>query len=213
MKSLLLINFKTYQFGSDALKLAKKIERIDKNILISVQATDIYKISKETNLKIYAQHVDYKIPGRNTGFILPEAVKANGAKGVCLNHSEHSLDFKTIKDTIERCKKLKLKVIIFAKNISEAKKLEKLNPEYIIIEPPELVSGKISVAQAKPDLIKKIKKALKSKFLVGAGIHSREDVLISEKFGANGVALSSAITKSKNPEKKLKQILGILNKK
>lgn len=208
MKSLMVINLKTYQFGKNALKLAKIIQKVNKKIIICVQASDIYRISKETKLKIYAQHVNFETPGRNTGFILPEAVKANGAIGVCLNHSEHPLDFKQIKLTTERCKKLKLKVMLFAKDVPEAKKLEKLNPKYVIIEPPELVSGKISVAEAKPDLIKKIRKALNGKFLVGAGIHSNKDVLISSKLGASGVVLASAVTTAKNPKKVLKELLG-----
>ena len=40
-----------------------------------MQASDIYEITKKTKLKVYAQHVDYFLPGRNTGYILPEAVK------------------------------------------------------------------------------------------------------------------------------------------
>ncbi|MDA3836712.1 MAG: triose-phosphate isomerase [Nanoarchaeota archaeon] len=208
MKSLIVINLKTYQFGTEALKLAKIIEKVDKNIIVCAQASDLYRISKETRLKVYAQHVETESPGRNTGFILPEAAKANGAIGVCLNHSEHPLDFATIKATVLRCKELKLKVMLFAKNVVEAKKLEKLNPEYVIIEPPELVSGKISVAEAKPELIKKIRVALKGKFLVGAGIHSNKDVLISSKLGASGVALASAVTTAKNPRKVLEELLG-----
>jgi triosephosphate isomerase len=45
------------------------------------------------------------------------------------------------------------------------------------------------------------------KFLVGAGIKNNSDLKISLKLGASGIALSSAITKSKNPEKVLKNIL------
>lgn len=207
MKPLVVINLKTYQFGKDALKLAKIIESVDKNILICAQSSDIYRISKETKLKVYAQHVDFAMPGRNTGFILPEAVKSNGAVGICLNHSEHPLDFKEIELSVKRSKELNLKIMLFAKDVSQAKKLEKLNPDYIIIEPPELVSGKVSVAEAKPELIKKIRRELNGKFLVGAGIHSNKDVEVSMKLGASGVALSSAVTKSKIPKKVLMELL------
>lgn len=208
MKPVIVINLKTYQFGKDALKLAKIIESVDKNIIICVQNSDIYRVSKETKLQVYSQHVDVGLPGRNTGFILPEAIKANGAVGVCLNHSEHPLDFNQIKATVKRCKELKLKIMLFAKDVAQAKRMEKLNPEYVIIEPPELVSGKISVAEAKPELIKKIRKALNGKFLVGAGIHSNKDVVISSKLGASGVALASAVTTSKNPKKVLNNLMG-----
>lgn len=202
-----IINFKTYKQGKAAIKLAKQIEKINKSIIIGIQATDIYEITKATQLKVYAQHVDYQKPGRHTGFILPEAIKKDKAKGTFLNHSEHKVDFKALKTTINRCKKLKLKTAVFASNLKEAKQIDKLKPDFIIFEPKELVAGKISVSQAKPDLIKKISKQLKTKFIVGAGIHSRKDVEVALKLGAKGIAVSSAITKAKNPRKKLKELL------
>jgi len=207
MKPLIVINFKTYQQGKKAVELAKKIEKVDTNIIISVQASDIYEIAKATKLKVYSQHVDFFKPGRHTGYILPEAIKKDRAKGVFLNHSEHPLVFSTLKKTIKRCKNIRLKTMVFAKNLKEAKKIQKLKPDYIIIEPPELVGGKVSVSKAKPALIKKIAKELKTKFLVGAGIHTREDVKTAMTLGASGIAISSAITKAKNPEKKLKELL------
>jgi len=45
------------------------------------------------------------------------------------------------------------------------------------------------------------------KFLVGAGIHNKEDVKTAMKSGASGFAISSAICKAKNPKKKLKELL------
>jgi len=208
MKPIFIINFKTYKKGKSVLKLAKKIEKVDKNFIVGVPATSIKEISKKTKLKVYAEHVDSFSPGRNTGFILPEEVRANGAKGTFLNHSEHKIGFEVLKKTILRCKKTGLKVAVFAPDLKEAKKIEKLKPDFLIFEPPELVSGKISVSSAKPDLIKKISKEIKINFLVGAGIHKREDVEDAMKLGAMGVAVSSQITKAKNPEKELRKLLG-----
>jgi triosephosphate isomerase len=207
MKPLIVINLKTYQQGDESLKLAKQIEKVDKSIIVGAQPTDIYNLAKHTKLKIYSQHADGKLPGRNTGWILPRAIKKNHASGVFLNHSEHRLTYNEIKTTIPLCKKLNLKTMVFAKNLKAAKNLEKLKPDYIIIEPPELVAGDVSVSQARPELIKKIKKELKSKFLVGAGIKTKEDIEIAMKLGASGVAFASAITKAKNPEKKLREML------
>ena len=202
-----IINFKTYKQGRKVLELAEIIERIDKNIIVGVQATDIKEISDKTNLKVYAQHVDYFEQGRNTGFIIPESVKSNGAEGTFLNHSEHRLKLDVIKKTIKRCKKVKLKTAVFASDLNEAKKIEKLNPDFLIIEPPELIAGKISVSSAKPELIKKISKSLKMKFLVGAGIHSRKDVRVALELGASGIAVSSSIMKSNNPAIELRKLI------
>jgi triosephosphate isomerase len=209
-KPIIVINFKTYKqaTGKNALKLAKAIESVDKKIIIGVQAPDIEAISKKTKLKVYSEHVDYFEQGRNTGFILPEDIKKNGAKGSFLNHSEHKLKFDVLKKTIKRCKKIKLKTLVFASDLKEAKKIQKLKPDYLVIEPPELVGGKISVSKSKPELIEKISKNLKMKFLVGAGIHTNKDIKKALELGAEGIAISSAITKAKNPKKVLRGLLG-----
>tara|TARA_Y100000310_G_scaffold344591_1_gene458185 strand:- start:11665 stop:12294 length:630 start_codon:yes stop_codon:yes gene_type:complete len=207
MKPTIIINLKTYKQGRQVLKLAKAIEKVDKQIIVGVQASDIAELTSKTKLQIYAQHTDFQKPGRQTGLILPEAIKADKAKGTFLNHSEHKLSPAVLKKTIQRCKKLKLKTIVFASSLSEAKKIKKLKPDYLVFEPPELVAGKISVSKAKPELIAKIAKKLKTKFIVGAGIHSHEDLTTALKLGASGIALSSAITKAKNPEKKLRKLL------
>lgn len=201
-----LVNFKTYRQGKNVLKLAKAISRVDKNTIIAVQAPDIEELSK-TKLPVYAQHVDWQKPGRHTGMVLPEAVKENGAIGTLLNHSEHKLSFSDLKKTIKRCGQIGLKTAVFASSIKEAKRIDKLKPTFLIIEPPELIAGKISVSQSKPELIKNVLKQVKAKLLVGAGIHSNEDVKIALRLGASGIAVSSAITKAKKPEKKLKELI------
>jgi len=207
MKPLIVINFKTYKQGKAAIELAKQLEKVSKDVIIGVQATDIYEITKATKLKVYSQHVDYQKPGRFTGFILPEAIKKDKAEGSFLNHSEHKLSFGVLEKTIKRCKQVGLKTLVFASSLNEAKKIKKLNPSHLVIEPPELVGGKISVSKAKPGLIKNIAKKLKCKFLVGAGIHTSEDVKIAMKLGASGIAVSSAVCTAKNPGKKLRELM------
>jgi triosephosphate isomerase len=209
MKPIIIVNFKTYKQGLAAISLAKQIQKVSKDIIIGVQATDIYEIAKATKLKVYSQHVDYFEPGRNTGFILPEAVKKDGAKGTFLNHSEHRLTFDVIKKTIRRCKEIHLKTAVFAKDLNEALKIKKLKPDYLIIEPPELVAGDVSVSKAKPELIKKITEKLRYPFLVGAGIKTSQDVKIAMRLGSSGIAVSSAITKAENPYKRLKELMSI----
>jgi triosephosphate isomerase (TIM) len=206
-KPIIVINLKTYQQGENAVKIAKVIEKVDKNIILGVQAGDIYEIVHRTKLKVYAQHVDYFEPGKNTGYIIPEGIKKDGARGTFLNHSEHKLSFDVLKKTIERCKKVGLKTLVFASNLNEAEEIEKLKPDYLVIEPPELVGGKKSISEEKPELIKNIKSKIKMKFLVGAGINSKEDIEIACKLGASGVAFSSVITMAMEPEGKLRGMI------
>lgn len=212
MKPIIIINFKTYKQGKSAIELAKKIEKVSKNIIIGLQATDIYEINKITNLRIYAQHIDYEKKGRATGYVLPEAIKKDGAVGSFLNHSEHKLSFEVLKKTMKRCREIRLKTIVFASSIKEAMKIEKLKPDYLVYEPPELVGGKISVSKAKPNIIKNITKRVKMKFLVGAGINSSEDIKAALKLGASGIAVSSVIMKAREPGKKLRKLLKDLRK-
>ena len=206
-KTLIVVNLKTYQQGLDSVKIAKDIEKVSKDIIVGVQADDIYEICKKTKLKVYAQHVDYFLPGRNTGYIIPEGIKKDGAIGTFLNHSEHKLKLDVIEKTIFRCKEVGLKTMVFAGNLSEAKKIEKFRPDYIIYEPAELVAGDISVSESKPEIISKIVKVINLPVLVGAGIKSYQDIKKSIELGAIGIAVSSAITKSTNPKNAMKELI------
>lgn len=207
MKPVILINLKTYKSGRGALSLAKAAEAVDRKIIVAAQPTDVYLLASSTRLRVFCQHADEFEPGRATGYITLEAVKAAGAKGVLLNHSEHPIEFLRLKKIVKRARKLGLKTAVFAKNLFWAKKIKALKPDYLIIEPPELIAGKISVTKAKPSLIKKISRELKYPFLVGAGIKDSEDIKKAVELGARGAAFASVFTKAKNPRRVLEKIL------
>lgn len=207
---ILVINLKTYHFGKNAFELVKKISKASKKIIIAAQPTDIYAFSKKFNNPIYAQHADYFEPGRNTGFITLESIKAAGAKGTSLNHSEHKLKMDVLKRTIKRCKKLKLKTLVCASNLNEAKKIMRMNPEMMAYEPKELIGTGVSVSTTKPDIVEKFANLLKGTNIIplcGAGITNKRDVEIAEKLGCKGILVASAVTKSKNPGMVLKELL------
>lgn len=206
---MIIINLKTYKTLEGNLKLAKKIEKSSKKIMIAAQPSDIYLLSRKVKNPILAQHVDPFEPGRNTGYITAKAIKEAGAVGTFLNHSEHKLKLNDIKKTINICKRLKLKTIVFSDNINEGKNLARFKPDYIAIEPRELVAGNVSVSKAKASLIKDSVKQIKCNILVGAGIKSREDVKIAKKLGAKGVLASHNIVKAKNTSKMLKDWLSV----
>ena len=207
-RSLIVVNLKTYQHGARAVRLCKKIARVDKNIIVGCSPLDVYRVRKETGLKVYCQHVDWMSEGRNSGFVLPEGVSENGGVGVFLNHSEHPLEWGVLKKTILKCKKLGLKILVFAGDLRMAKRIERLGVDYVCIEPAELVGGKVSVSSARPELIRKIGESLKVPFLVGAGVHSYEDVEVAMRYGAVGIALSSAVTLAGDPGKVLRGLVG-----
>src|SRR3989344_4081735 len=122
---MIIINFKNYKTGKEVLKFARKIN--DDCIIAAVPSFNIKEISSKTKLITYAQHVDDKSEGRNTGFLTAKATKDAGAEGTLLNHSEHLLSLKKIKETVKECKKQKLKVILCVSNLKQVKALIKLN--------------------------------------------------------------------------------------
>ncbi len=116
------------------------------------------------------------------------------------------MKFEDVKKGIFLARKYKLKVVVSSNNLKEAEKLSKLKPDYVAIEPPELISGKVSVSKAKPQLIKNAAKKIKN-LLVGAGIHNTLDVKKSMEYGAKGILVSSAVVLSKNPKKILNALI------
>ncbi len=171
-----------------------------------VQAVDLYHATHHfPHLKIWTQHVDSISFGPNTGQILPEAVAAARAEGTLLNHSENKLPLEVIKETIGRCQKLKLKVLVCSDSFDEAKEIVEVEPDLIAYEPPEFIgSRKTSVATAKPGVIKRfIEKIRNIAVLAGAGVHSQEDVRIAVKLGVVGVLVATDVVLAKDPKKEL----------
>ncbi len=207
MKPIVVVNFKTYKQGKNVLKLARVIEKVDSKIIVGVQACDVEEVARKTKLRVFCQHVDWQKLGRGTGFVLPEAIKADGAVGVFLNHSEHKLKWRILKRTVRRCREVGLDVLIFASGLKEARRVKKLKPDYLVVEPPELVGGKISVS-SRPEFILELSKKLKCDFLVGAGIKTGEDVVRALELGAVGVAVSSGVVLAREPGKKLRELIG-----
>ncbi|MFH1376610.1 MAG: triose-phosphate isomerase [Candidatus Woesearchaeota archaeon] len=206
---MIIINFKNYKRGKETLKLAKLIEKINKNIIVAVPSGDLEEVSKKTKLKVYAQHVDYREPGKGTGYVIPEELKSLKVKGSIINHSEHRIPKQAIKKTIQRLKKLKLKSIVCAKNLKEVKEFKKLKPYAIAYEDPKLISTKKSITEYNKESVIKFSKLLKNTKIIpicGAGINKKEDIEEAKKLGCKGVLIASAIANVKNPEKLLKQL-------
>lgn len=201
---MLIINLKTYD--TDITKLVKTAESISKETIIVANPLDIFNISKNTKLKVWSQHADEYNYGAHTGSIIIEKLKKSGASGCIINHSENRIPFKKIKAVVEKCKKLKFPVMVCCQNLSEAKKIDLLKPNYIAYEPKSLIGGTISVSSAKPNIIKKITSVVKTPVIVGAGVHTREDVIISKKLGSKGVFVASGIIKAKNKSKIIKEL-------
>jgi triosephosphate isomerase len=207
---MIFINFKTYfeSTGAKALLLAEKIEEVKNKtsipIVVAVQPSDIREIKEQTTLEVWSEKIDPVSFGAHTGAVLAEAVKEDGAVGTFLNHSEAKFnDFGDLEIAQKRAFEVGLKTLIFASSLDELEKVSALKPNFVSYEPPELIGSKTtSVSQAQPEIVSKavsIAKEFNLPLIVGAGIHSKEDVSKSLELGAFGIAVSSDIVKAEDP--------------
>jgi len=210
---MLVVNFKTYESatGLKAIELAKLHEKIaletGVKIAIAVQAVDIFAIVQAVKIPVFAQHIDIASFGSFTGSVTSEAIKSAGAVGTLLNHSEHRLDFEILKNSIARAQEVGLQTIVCAATAEEGGKIAEFNPDFIAVEPPELIGGDISVSTAQPEIISDAAKLVgANKLLVGAGIKNSSDIRVALQRGAVGVLLASGVTKAKDPEAVLRDL-------
>ena len=213
MKAMIFVNFKTYQegMGEKALELAKICEEIAKEsgigIIPVVQVADLYRVSQLVKIPVWVQHLDWQPQGQYTGWVNLEAVIEAGASGTLLNHSEHQIPPGTVRQIIKRCHQ-PFKVMVCCKSLGQAERLAKFEPDFLAYEPPELIgSREKSVASEKPEAIGNLVKIVPEiPVIVGAGIHSQEDVRISLEMGAKGILVATDIVLAKDPKKELEDL-------
>jgi len=208
MQKIVIVNFKAYVSGKKAVELARSLKTKKVNLMIAVQNVDLYRISS-LNIKVLAQHVDNIDIGAFTGKVLAEGIKQSNAYGVLLNHSEDRLNFNVLKKTVKKCKEVSLKTIVCCANLFEAKKILKLNVDYLAFEVPELIGTGRSISRVKPESVRKFVKIVgkKSVPLCGAGVTTNEDYKQALKLGCKGVLLASGIVKARNAGKALKELI------
>ena len=170
---------------------------------IAVQPTDIHRASITSKIPVLAQHMDPIKYGSNTGYILPEAVKFAGAMGTLVNHAEHRLKIWEIDALVKKTKELELSQVVCSNNSDVSRAVAVFLPEFVAVEPPELIGGDISVSKSKPEVIEKSVEKVKEisnkvKVLCGAGIKNREDVAKAIELGSDGILLASGIVKAKD---------------
>jgi triosephosphate isomerase len=220
-KPFILINLKTYTEGSGqrAHAIAGAAEQVAGEsgavIAIAPSYMNIHPIAMHYALPVYAQHVDGFAPGAYTGHITAESLKAAGASGSLVNHSERRLTLAGIEASVSALRKEGLFSVICSNNETTSAAAAALVPEYVAIEPPELIGGGVSVSKANPDIISRSVEAVKNvnprvEVLTGAGIQSGEDVKIALDLGAGGVLLASGVVKAKAPIAVLRDLVSML---
>ena len=140
------IGIKNYIYGDQALEYAKAADaaarKYDIDVLFIAPAVEIRRICENTrNLIVLASYMDTLRPGRGMADVLPEGLKAAGAKGVVVNHCEKPMSLPAIQKTIDRANELDFLVFACADTIAEAKAIAQLHPDIINPEPNELIGG------------------------------------------------------------------------
>ena len=212
---MFIINFKNYDeiAGTKSIRLAKSALKIAKKykvqIVVCPPQHTISEIAKFSS-NVFAQHLDNSKIGSSTGFVIPEIVKKSRVAGSLINHSEHRIPSNEIEDLVKRLRDLNMTSVVCVQDVNEAWKYAKLNPDFIAIEPPELIGSGKAVSKEKPEVITEsvnaVKKANNStQLLCGAGIVSGEDVTRALELGAKGILVASGIVKAKNWEKTIEE--------
>jgi triosephosphate isomerase len=211
---IVILNFKTYleSSGKNALELAKACEKVAKetgvNIAVAPQHIDIYNLSKEVDIPVFAQHIDPIVAGGHTGSVLLECAQEAGAVGTLINHSEKRMQLADIDEIIKRTSQKEMASVVCTNNIETSAAATSLGPNFIAVEPPELIGSGIPVSQAEPEVVEGTVAAVQKinpsvKVLCGAGISTGDDMKAALDLGSEGVLLASGIILAKSPEKAL----------
>ncbi|MFO7618896.1 MAG: triose-phosphate isomerase [Thermoplasmata archaeon] len=216
---IIILNMKTYpeSTGKAGMKLAaicqEVFEETGKPLAIAPQNCDLALFANTFGLPVFGQHVDNVKQGGTTGRITPEAIKAIGCAGTLINHSEHRIPAGDVEALVSRCRELGLTTIVCTKDPEESQAYSRFKPDFIAVEPPELIGGDVSVTTANPkvvsDSVKLVKEAAPGvKVLCGAGVKNGKDVAKAIELGADGVLLASGVVKAKDPRAVLLDLAG-----
>lgn len=192
--------------GERSIELSKMSEQVSNNtgvdIIIAPPQSSLSQVCASVKTPVISQHVDFSKPGSTTGFIVPEIVKSYGAVGSLINHSEHRIDsIVTIRELVTVLRNLQMISIVCVRTPEEAGTVANLDPDFIAIEPPELIGSGKAVSKENPSVITKSISAVaeiskNSQVICGAGIVDKADVESALMLGAKGILVASGIIKA-----------------
>jgi triosephosphate isomerase len=217
----ILVNCKVYTegIGQRAHLIAEAAEIVaeESGVIIGVAPvyTDIHPIAHHYEVPVYAQHIDAVAPGAHTGHVTAAAVRLAGARGTLINHSERRLTLADIEGALRAAREAHLEAVICTNNEPTTAAAAALMPDYVAIEPPELIGSGISVAKADPEIIRRSVAAARKvnpdvKVLTGAGIQSGECLKTALELGTVGVLLASSVVKAADPAAVLRDLVSLL---
>lgn len=212
---IILVNFKVYQetWGEGAIKFTSICQRVMEatttEIIPVVSALDLVRVKAIMGKhKVYLQSLDGDLEGAHNGAITLKQAQILGANGALINHSEKRLKPGTILQLLKNWPK-EMDSVVCLQSWGQVERWAKnIRPTYIAYEPKYLIGNREkSVATEKPEMIKKMVEFYKNiPVLAGAGVRTKEDILVTQKMGGAGVLAAANIIKSDNPEKTLMEL-------
>jgi len=168
-------------------------------------------VAQNLDIPVFCQHLDDMQAGQSTGFFIPELARSFGASGSILNHSEHRLEYQTIRSLVQTLRKLDMVSVVCARTPDEAAELARLNPNFIAIEPPELIGSGKAVSKENPKVILDTVKLVSAnsestRVICGAGIVDKSDVRSAVDLGVIGILVASGIVKAKSWYEKILEL-------
>ena len=201
------IGTKNYIYGDTVLEYAKAAdaaaEKYDIDVLFITPCTEIRRVVENTkHLIVLAPYMDILRPGRGMADILPEGLKAAGAKGVVINHCEKPMSLPAMKATIDRARELDFLVFACADTVDEAKAIAQMHPDILNPEPSELIGGTGGVSDMGyvKEMLREIK-AIDPNIMVeqAAGITNGQQVYDFIMAGSEAAGAASGIMNAKDP--------------
>jgi triosephosphate isomerase len=205
---LVVVNLKTYEsaHGASAEALAEAMAGVhtDARLVAAVSAFDLAAVvAAAPNLEVWCQHLDPIGFGSFTGWLHPATAVERGASGTLINHAEHKVSIEHVAMLLDQVPE-GFTVCACAADIEEARALSALQPDYVAVEPPELIGGDVSVTSADPEIVRATAAAVHEiseqvGILCGAGVKSGADVAAAIELGTTGVLLASGVTQAEDP--------------
>jgi triosephosphate isomerase len=213
----LILNLKNYPevLGDGALRIAgaaaRAASQTGAEIIVAPPGPMLALVAAKGRVPVFSQTVGSEAGDRTTGAFIAEAVRAAGAKGAILNHSESPRRLGELRKLVPRMKRLSLQACLCAGTAAQAVRVARLAPEYVAVEPPELIGSGVSVSKARPELVRRTVARVKDsgfrgRVLCGAGIVTGEDVRRAVELGAEGVLVSSSVVKARDWESKMTEL-------
>lgn len=217
----LLVNFKNYPevLGEGSVRLAlavkKGAEAAGVEGIVAPPIPMLGLVASRARVWVYSQTIGSDLGDKSTGSVVPEAVKAAGGRGTILNHSESRKTTAELRRLVPLIKSHGLEICLCAQTAAEAARLSVLGPNYLAVEPPELIGSGIAVSRARPELIQRTVTASRragyeGPILCGAGIVGADDVKKAVELGADGVLVASAVVKASHWESKIMELSSAL---